>query len=30
MYELGGRNRVRLEIHSEVVMERVWRCTWRQ
>ena len=26
---LGGRNRASLEIHSEIVIERVWRCTWR-
>ena len=26
---LGGRNRARLAIHLEAVIERVWRCTWR-
>jgi len=25
----GGRDRVNLEMHSEAVIERVWRCTWR-
>ena len=27
--ELGGRNRVSLEIHLEAVIEPVWKCTWR-
>jgi len=26
---LGGRGRVNLEINSETMIERVWRCTWR-
>jgi len=26
---LGGQDRVNSEIHSEAVIERVWRCIWR-
>ena len=26
---LGGRDRVSSEIHSEAIIQRVWRCTWR-
>jgi len=26
---LGGRDRSSLEMHSEAVTERVWRCTCR-
>jgi len=26
---LGGRDRAALKVHLEVVMEGVWRCTWR-
>jgi len=26
---LGGRNRVNLEMYSEIMSEQVWICTWR-
>jgi len=26
---LGGRDRLKSEMHLEAVIERVWRCTWR-
>jgi len=26
---LGGCDRVNLEMHSEIVIAQVWRCTWR-
>ena len=29
-YPLGGRNRVRLEIHLEAAMERDWMITWKR
>ena len=28
-YELGGCNRVNLELNLEAVIDRVWRCAWR-